>query len=123
MTEPCPVEVGIVARGVSGRLGDVLRERDRQLELIGGCLGRARQGRGGALMVEGPAGIGKTVLLAAARDAARSRGFRVLRARGAQLEQGFAFGVVRQLFEPAVAGASEAERGRLLDGPPWVAAR
>ena len=75
------------------------------------------------MVVDGPAGIGKSVLLRAARDAARGRGFRVLRARGAELERGFAFGVVRQLFEPAVAGASEAERARLLDGPPWVAAR
>jgi DNA-binding CsgD family transcriptional regulator len=114
---------GYEGRGVSGGLGDVLLERDRQLELIEGCLGRACEARGGALVVEGPAGIGKTVLLAAARDAARARGFRVLRARGAELEQGFAFGVVRQLFESAVAGAPEDERARLLDGPPGVAVR
>ena len=74
-------------------------------------------------MVEGPAGIGKTVLLAAARDAAEGEGFRVLRARGAELEREFAFGVVRQLVEPVVAGASEEERSQLLDGPPGVAAR
>src|ERR1700677_238901 len=103
-TEAMGQVLPVVGRGVSGGLGDFLLERDRQLELIGGCLGRARQGRGGALMVEGPAGIGKTVLLAAARDAARARGFRLLRARGAELEQGFAFGVVRQLFESAGAG-------------------
>ncbi len=74
-------------------------------------------------MVEGPPGIGKTVLLAVARDAAEGEGFRVLRARGAELERGFAFGVVRQLVEPVVAGASEEERSQLLDGPPGVAAR
>jgi DNA-binding CsgD family transcriptional regulator len=101
----------------------LLLERDRELERIGVCLQRARQGRGGALVVEGPAGIGKTVLLAAARDAAEGEGFRVLRARGAELEREFAFGVVRQLVEPVVAGASEEERSQLLDGPPGVAAR
>ena len=116
-------EAAVVHRAVSEGLGDLLLERGRQVERIGGCLGRASQGRGGALVVEGPAGIGKTVLLAAGRDAALVRGFRVLRARGAELERGFAFGVVRQLFEPTVMGPSEAERARLLDGPPGVAAR
>ena len=41
---------------------------------------------------------------------------RVLRARGAQLEQEFAFGVVRQLFEPALAARADAERGAVLQG-------
>ena len=106
-----------------GEHGGLLLERDRELQRIGECLQRAQQGRGGALVVEGPAGIGKTVLLAVARDAAGREGFRVLRARGAELEREFAFGVVRQLVEPVVAGASEEERSQLLDGPPGVAAR
>jgi DNA-binding CsgD family transcriptional regulator len=103
--------------------GGLLVERDRELARIGECLQRAWQGRGGALVVEGPAGIGKTVLLAGARDAAEAEGFRVLRARGAELEREFAFGVVRQLIEPVVVGASEEVRSQLLDGPPGVAAR
>jgi DNA-binding CsgD family transcriptional regulator len=106
-----------------GERDGLLLERDGELERIGECLQRARQGRGGALVLEGPAGIGKTVLLAWARDAAEGEGFRVLRARGAELEREFAFGVVRQLFEPVVAGVSEEERAQLLDGPPEVAAR
>jgi DNA-binding CsgD family transcriptional regulator len=106
-----------------GERDRLLLERDRELGRIGECLQRARQGRGGALVVEGPAGIGKTVLLAAARDTAEAEGFRVLRARGAELEREFAFGVVRQLVEPVVAGASEEERSQLLDGPPGMAAR
>ena len=110
----------ISAKG--GRHG-LLLERDRELERIARCLQRARQGHGGALVVEGPPGIGKTVLLAAARAAAGEEGFRVLRARGAELEREFAFGVVRQLVEPVVAGASQQERAWLLDGPPGVAAR
>ncbi|HWM96291.1 MAG TPA: AAA family ATPase, partial [Streptosporangiaceae bacterium] len=106
-----------------GERHGLLLERDRELERIGRCLQRAHQGHGGALVVEGPPGIGKTVLLAAARDAAGEEGFRVLRARGAELEREFAFGVVRQLVEPVVAGASQRERAWLLDGPPGVAAR
>jgi predicted ATPase len=99
-----------------------LLERDQELERIGVCLQRARLGHGEALVVDGPAGIGKTIVLASGRDAAESAGFRVLRARGAELEREFAFGVVRQLVEPVIAGASEEERRRLLDGPPGVAA-
>jgi DNA-binding CsgD family transcriptional regulator/tetratricopeptide (TPR) repeat protein len=101
----------------------MLVERDRELERIRSLLQRARDGRGSALAIEGPAGIGKTALLAAAREAAESGGFRLLGARGAELEREFAFGVVRQLVEPVLAGASEAERASILDGPPGVAAR
>ena len=73
-------------------------------------------------MIEGPAGIGKTALLAAARTAAANNGMRVLRARGAELERDFAFGVVRQLFEPTLAEASELARADLLQGAAGVAA-
>jgi DNA-binding CsgD family transcriptional regulator len=109
--------------GGVGESGDVLLERDRELERIGWCLKRAQEGHGSALVVEGPAGIGKTALLARARDTAQDEGIRVLRARGAELEREFAFSVVRQLVEPVLAAASEAERASLLDGPPAVAAR
>src|ERR1700761_8292128 len=98
-----------------GEHGGLLLERDRELQQVGECLQRAQQGHGGALVVEGPAGIGKTVLLAAARDAAGGEGFRVLRARGAELEREFAFGVVRQLVEPVVSGASQEERAWMLN--------
>ena len=64
-----------------------LLERDGEVERIGQALERAREGHGSVLAVEGPAGIGKTQLLAATRAAARERGMRVLRARGAELEQ------------------------------------
>lgn len=107
----------------TGEHGGVFLERDRELERIGRCLERAKAGDGSALMVEGPAGIGKTVLLAAAHDAAQGEGFRWLRARGGEMESEFAFGVVRQLVEPVLAAASREERARLLDGPPGVAAR
>ena len=80
----------------------VLLERELALDALAACLEGARRGVGGVMVVEGPAGIGKTCLLEAACEQARSEGMRVLAARGAELERTFAFGVVRQLFEPAL---------------------
>ena len=59
-------------------------------------------GTSGCVLVEGPAGIGKTRLLVEATRLATAGGARVLSARGSQLEQSFGFGAVRQLFEPAL---------------------
>ncbi len=53
-------------------------------------------------MIEGPAGVGKTELQRETRLAAERAGVAVLEARGSELEQPFAFGVVRQLLEPAI---------------------
>jgi DNA-binding CsgD family transcriptional regulator len=72
---------------------------------------------GGVLVIEGGAGIGKTSLLAAAAERAAELGQEVLRARGSELEAGFAFGVVRQLFERRLALAPANERRALLAGP------
>ena len=99
-----------------------LLERNEELARIESALAEARSGRGAFVVIEGPAGIGKTALLAAARTAAAGAGMRVLRSRGAELEREFAFGVVRQLFEPPLAEASELERADLLQAAAGVAA-
>ena len=99
-----------------------LLERAEELAQVESALAEARSGRGTFMVIEGPAGIGKTALLAAARTAAADAGMRVLRARGAELEREFAFGVVRQLFEPQLADASELERAELLQAAAGVAA-
>ncbi len=99
-----------------------LLERGVELARIESALAEACDGGGRFVVVEGPAGIGKTELLAAARVAAADAGMRVLRARGTELEREFAFGVARQLFEPALAGASELERVDLLQAAAGVAA-
>lgn len=100
-----------------------LLEREKELAQIGHALDQARAGLGGALVIWGPAGIGKTSLLAAARVRAADAGVRVLPARGGELERDFGFGVVRQLFEPVLAAASAAERAEWLDGAAGQAAR
>ena len=99
-----------------------LLERSEELARIESALAEARARRGTFVVVEGPAGIGKTALLAAARATAAYEGMRVLRSRGAELERDFPFGVVRQLFEPALAEASELERADLLQGAAGLAA-
>ncbi|MFL5965859.1 MAG: ATP-binding protein [Gaiellaceae bacterium] len=93
----------------------LLLERSDELARIELALAEAREGHGRFVVIEGPAGIGKTALLAAVRTAAADGGMRVLRSRGTELERDFAFGVVRQLFEPALVGLSEAERTDLLE--------
>ena len=58
----------------------------------------AREGRSGALLVHGEAGMGKTTLL---RDAAdRAQGLRVLRARGIASESELPFAALSELLSP-----------------------
>jgi AAA ATPase domain len=89
-----------------------LLERERELAAIEALLAQ-----GGVLLIEGGAGIGKTSLLEAAGARAAEQGHEILRARGSELEAGFAFGVVRQLFERRLAAAGAGEREELLEGP------
>ncbi|HYP48217.1 MAG TPA: AAA family ATPase, partial [Thermoleophilaceae bacterium] len=100
-----------------------LLEREAELARIEEVLASSREGHGGVAMVGGPAGIGKTSLLAVARSAGEAAGTRVLRARGGELEHEFGFGVVRQLFEPLLAEAKPDERAEWLAGAAGLAAR
>lgn len=65
--------------------------------------------RGALLAFAGRAGIGKTTLLAEVRRRATAQGCTVLSARGGDQEQRVAFHVARQLLQPRLAGAPEAE--------------
>ncbi len=57
-------------------------------------------------VIEGPAGIGKSALMRAARRVGAQAGMEVLTARGLELEREFAFGVTRQLFEAELSRAT-----------------
>ncbi len=87
---------------------DGLLERDRELAALGRLIADAEEGRGRVALIEGPAGIGKSRLLAEAR--ARAGRMTVLTARCGELERDFSFGAVRQMLEPV------ADRRRLLAG-------
>ncbi len=99
-----------------------LHERDRELGVISGVLDEVAAGAGRAVVVEGPAGIGKTTLLMSARDTAQGRNLAVAGARGSELELAYAWGVVRQLLEPRIRGMSRGARGRTLAGAAALAA-
>ncbi|HEX3805060.1 MAG TPA: AAA family ATPase [Solirubrobacteraceae bacterium] len=94
----------------------MLLERSNELNVLRAAIADARAGAGRLVLIEGPAGIGKTALLAQAREASADAGLQVLSARGHELEHEFAFGVARQLFELPVARADLDLQDQLLSG-------
>ena len=97
--------------------GPLLLERETQIAALEALAEAAQSGGGRFVVIEGSAGIGKTCLLAEARTIAGRAGMRVLAARGGEFEGGFAYGIVRQLFEPLLASAAPDLRQELLSGP------
>jgi predicted ATPase len=93
-----------------------LLERGGELEQLRELVDAAGEGRGGLVIVEGEAGIGKTRLLGEARTLAEARGLTVLSGRGGELERDLGYGVVRQLFEPYLRTTPDPEREALLGG-------
>ena len=100
----------------------LLLEREVQVAELRALVDAAPSGGGRFVVIEGTAGIGKTRLLAEVRTIARSAQMRVLTARGGELEGEFAYGIVRQLFEPLLAAVSADLRVELLSGPAALAA-
>jgi DNA-binding SARP family transcriptional activator len=90
-------------RAASRKETEALLERDGPLAAIEELIESALRRDGSLLAVEAAAGLGKSALLTVARDRAAAQGLRVASARGADLEQDFPFGIVRQLLEPLVA--------------------
>ena len=101
--------------GVEARLG-ALFERQPALAEVERAVKAAAGGQGSAVVVRGPAGIGKTTLLEEAARRVRRQGMHVLVARGTRLEREFAFGVVRQLFDPLLMRAGRQRRERMFGG-------
>ncbi|HET7046529.1 MAG TPA: AAA family ATPase, partial [Gaiellaceae bacterium] len=105
-----------------GTLTDApLLERERELAAFDDVLGRVGGSGPRFVLVEGPPGIGKSRLIDELSERAVRAGFGVLTARAAHLEQEFAFGVVRQLFEPVL--VDPRRRERLFAGAAASAAR
>ncbi|WP_344647003.1 AAA family ATPase, partial [Cryptosporangium japonicum] len=99
--------------------------RDTELDELDRRLRDLPRG-GGALTLDGEAGIGKTVLAAAATRRATNAGYRVLSGHGVRGEAGVGFSGLRRLLEPVLDRADALpERQRVavltalgcLDGP------
>ncbi|GAB2848636.1 ATP-binding protein [Lentzea nigeriaca] len=97
----------------------ILLERADELRRLTRALHRVRAGHGDRIVITGPLGCGKSALLDAVRT--RAAGVRVLTARCSALEQDFAFGVARQLLDPALAKAGDRTRTRWFAGPAGLA--
>ncbi|MFD3457612.1 ATP-binding protein [Streptomyces sp. NPDC058691] len=78
--------------------GGALVGRAKELDRIRAFLGAAD--RGGALLLSGQAGVGKTVLLNAVAEAASATGTRVLRAAGVEFEADVSYSGLNQLLFP-----------------------
>lgn len=91
--------------------------RERELSAFGQLLGRLCEDAGGALVVRGEAGIGKSALLAAVTGEATEHGTRVLSAAGVQSEAQISFAGLHQLLRPVLhlaQGLSSRQRAALL---------
>ncbi|MFC9271941.1 AAA family ATPase [Streptomyces zhihengii] len=85
--------------------GDAIAGRQAEIAAVTALLDGVRSGTGGALVVPGEPGVGKSALLRHA--AGRTAPARVLRATGAEPESGLAFAALHQLLRP-VAGLTDA---------------
>jgi len=99
-----PAKLGLPVEGVTPEpvAPTDLVDRAREMVALRRMVDEVANGRPGCVLVEGPAGIGKSRLLVEAMRLARSAEVRVLSARGTQLERSFGFGAVRQLFESCI---------------------
>jgi DNA-binding CsgD family transcriptional regulator len=99
-----------------------LWEREQELAALEASLRALAEGSGRLVVIEGPAGVGKSSLLHAARAQAQAAGLATLTARGMELERGVPFGLARQLFVPPLSRAPSETRAALLSGPATLAA-
>jgi DNA-binding CsgD family transcriptional regulator len=90
-----------------------LLDRADELGIVREALAAVREGTGSVIVIEGPAGIGKTALLEFACECARGTGLDVLHARGSEFGRMYPWGIVRSLFAPTLA-LPETERARVF---------
>ncbi|MDX8029163.1 AAA family ATPase [Lentzea sp. BCCO 10_0856] len=83
--------------------------RDDEIRCLDGVLNAAREGRGGAIVLRGEAGIGKSALLEHVRNAP---GFVVLEASGSEFEAELPFAALHQLCVPLLDHLTELAAGR-----------
>lgn len=80
----------------------MLSGRERERQSIEELLAGAQEGRGGALVLSGQPGIGKTALLSAAEERAKALDLKVLRTVGYEDESGLSYAGLHLLLRPAL---------------------
>lgn len=83
-----------------------LTGRERELAVIDGLLGHLDEG-GGAMLLRGEAGIGKSALLEEAERRARELGITILKTAGVPSERQMAFAGLHRLLRPYSAGIAD----------------
>src|SRR5579864_6252871 len=83
----------------------MLLGRRGECEVLDRLIAAAREGKGGAVVVHGEPGIGKTALLDYAIEAAK--GFKVLRSVGSEAEMELPFAALQQLCAPSLANIAQ----------------
>ncbi len=96
-------------------------ERDAQLALLATALDGAGRGVGTGVLIEAPAGLGKTRLLDEAAALADAQGVRVMRARASRSDRDYPFGLVLRLLEPFLAHMPGDDREALFTGSAHLA--
>jgi DNA-binding CsgD family transcriptional regulator len=86
--------------------------REPELAELCALVDRAAAGRGGTLVVRGPAGIGKSALIEEAQRYAEKRGMALLSSRGVASETLLPFGGLHQLLWPLTRDATLPEEPR-----------
>lgn len=99
-TTPPPPPYGVVPAVPSAVARPELIGRDGERITLRRLLTGATAGRGAAVLVNGPAGVGKSALLRAAGTEAAERGFTVLSTAGVETEQCFPFAALHLLLQP-----------------------
>src|SRR4051812_25876680 len=90
--------LGSLVLHACGMSGKTLVGRERECAVLDGLVSDARAARGGVLVLQGEAGVGKTALLEYAIEAGPE--FRVARAVGVEAEMELPFAAVQQLCAP-----------------------
>ncbi|MGQ0467324.1 MAG: AAA family ATPase [Sporichthyaceae bacterium] len=99
-----------------------LLEREGEIATLRGLVADACGGVARVALLEGPAGIGKSSLLAATADLAREAGATVATCCGGPSEQDIPFALVRQLFDPLRIRLGESGWAELTGGAAAMAA-
>jgi DNA-binding CsgD family transcriptional regulator len=105
------VEMETATSGATTQVG-----RQREIEQLEAIV-RQLPVRGGALVIRGAPGTGKSALLATARDRAERVGIRILSLSGARLESEMAFAGLHQLLRPLV---DRVDHMWHRNGEPWL---